>query len=99
MSKTYILYWNLVYELCFSEDDIQREVYVSKMLFDFLMEYLQTNVVYLVLTLYYFATIHNLTLPLFTSKKLTDLTKTLVFFVTNYQWTSNTETIYNELMR
>lgn len=43
MSKTYILYWNLVYELCFSEDDIQREVYVSKMLFDFLMEYLQTD--------------------------------------------------------
>ena len=43
MSKTYILYWNLVYELCFSEDDIQREVHVSKMLFDFLMEYLQTD--------------------------------------------------------
>jgi len=43
MSKTYIFYWNLVYELCFSEDDIQREVYVSKMLFDFLMEYLQTD--------------------------------------------------------
>lgn len=43
MSKTYILYWNLVYELCFSEDNIQREVYVSKMLFDFLMEYLQTD--------------------------------------------------------
>lgn len=43
MSKTYILYWNLVYELCFSEDDIQREVYVSGMLFDFLMEYLRTD--------------------------------------------------------
>ena len=43
MSKTYIFYWKLVYELCFSEDDIQREVYVSKMLFDFLMEYLQTD--------------------------------------------------------
>lgn len=43
MSKTYILYWNLVYELCFSEDNIQREAYVSKMLFDFLMEYLQTD--------------------------------------------------------
>lgn len=43
MSKTYILYWNLVYELCFSEDDIKKEVYVSGMLFDFLMEYLQTD--------------------------------------------------------
>ena len=43
MSKTYILYWDFVYELCFSEDDIKREVYVSGMLFDFLMEYLQTD--------------------------------------------------------
>ena len=43
MSKTYILYWDLVYELCFSEDDIKREVYVSGMLFNFLMEYLQTD--------------------------------------------------------
>lgn len=43
MSKTYILYWNLVYELCFSEDDIQREAYVSGMLFDFLKEYLRTD--------------------------------------------------------
>lgn len=43
MSKTYILYWNLVHELCFSEDNIQREVYVSGRLFDFLMEYLQTD--------------------------------------------------------
>ena len=43
MSKTYILYWNLVYELCFSEDNIQREAYVSGMLFNFLKEYLQTD--------------------------------------------------------
>ena len=43
MSKTYILYWDLVYELCFSEDEIQREVYVSGMLFDFLKEYLRTD--------------------------------------------------------
>lgn len=43
MSKTYILYWDFVYELCFSEDEIKREVYVSGMLFDFLMEYLQTD--------------------------------------------------------
>lgn len=43
MSKTYILYWDFVYELCFSEDDIKREVYVSGMLFNFLMEYLQTD--------------------------------------------------------
>lgn len=43
MSKTYILYWDLVYELCFSEDEIKREVYVSGMLFDFLMEYLRTD--------------------------------------------------------
>ena len=43
MSKTYILYWDLVYELCFSEDEIQREMYVSGMLFDFLKEYLRTD--------------------------------------------------------
>ena len=43
MSKTYILYWDFVYELCFSEDDIKKEVYVSGMLFNFLMEYLQTD--------------------------------------------------------
>lgn len=43
MSKTYILYWDLVYELCFSEDEIQREAYVSGMLFNFLKEYLQTD--------------------------------------------------------
>lgn len=43
MSKTYILYWDLVYELCFSEDEIQREAYISGMLFDFLKEYLQTD--------------------------------------------------------
>ena len=43
MSKTYILYWNLVYELCFSEDNIQREAYVSGTLFNFLKEYLQTD--------------------------------------------------------
>ena len=43
MSKTYILYWNLVYELCFSENNIQREAYVSGMLFNFLKEYLQTD--------------------------------------------------------
>ena len=43
MSKKYILYWDLVYELCFFEDEIKREVYVSKMLFDFIMEYLKTD--------------------------------------------------------
>lgn len=43
MSPSYYPYWHFIYELCFSEKNIKREVYVSGMLFNFLMEYLQTD--------------------------------------------------------